>query len=211
MDTGIELLPYIIKTALTPALSKSLYFLSFHYRLSTYVAETVRLNPIIAEEVIEALRLELPQSNSWVEVKITERIMRVIAIASGRIFVGPELCRNEEYLDASINYTIDVMTAMRAVADISPWLRPFQAARTPEVKRVNQRFIEADAFLRPVVAARREAAKNPDYQKPDDMLEWMMEAHTKFAQNDDDKELARYQLGISFAAIHTTTTTTINA
>ncbi|WYZ35209.1 hypothetical protein EsH8_I_001485 [Colletotrichum jinshuiense] len=190
VDTNIDLLPHTVKTALTPAL--------------------VRLNPVIAEEVVEALRSELPQSGTWTEVKIMEKMMRVIAMASGRVFIGPELCRSEKYLDASINYTIDLMKAVRAVADITPWMRPFLAARKPEVRRVSQRLDEADRFLRPVVTARREAAKNPDYQTPDDMLQWIMEAQTKFGQK-DDKELARYQLGISFAAIHTTTVTTTNA
>ncbi|UQC79553.1 cytochrome P450 [Colletotrichum lupini] len=190
IDTDIALLPHTVKTALTPAL--------------------VRLNPIIADEVVEALRTELPQSCDWNEVKIMDKMMRVIAMASGRVFIGPELCRNEEYLDAAINYTLDLMKAVRKVADIAPWLRPFLAARTSEVKQVHHRIEEADKFLRPVVTARKEAEKSPDYQKPDDMLQWIMESQKKFGEK-NDRELARYQLGISFAAIHTTTVTTTNA
>ncbi|KAF4782347.1 cytochrome P450 [Colletotrichum scovillei] len=190
IDTDIALLPHTVKTALTPAL--------------------VRLNPIIADEVVEALRTELPQSCDWSEVKIMDKMMRVIAMASGRVFIGPELCRNEEYLDAAINYTLDLMKAVRKVADIAPWLRPFLAARTPEVKQVHHRIEEADKFLRPVVTARKEAEKSPDYQKPDDMLQWIMESQKKFGEK-NDRELARYQLGISFAAIHTTTVTSTNA
>lgn len=171
---------------------------------------TVRLNPVVADEVADALRTELPQSCSWTEVKIMEKIMRVVAIASGRVFVGPELCRNEEYLNASINYTVEVLEAVRAVSEIVPWLRLFLANRTPEVKKVRRCIKEADKFLRPVVTARREAAKNPDYQKPDDLLEWITDAQSKFG-NKDDKELARIQLSTSFAAIHTTTITATNA
>ncbi|OLN88210.1 Ent-kaurene oxidase 1 [Colletotrichum chlorophyti] len=190
VETDIKLLPHTVKTSLTPSL--------------------VRVNPILSEEVVEALRIELPQSNEWTEVNITDKLLRVIAMASGRVFIGPELCRNEEYLDAAINYAVDLMTAIRAVADIRPWMRPFTAGSKPEVKKLQRRVQEADRFLRPVVKARREAAMNPDYQKPDDMLQWMMDAQSKFGKKGDE-ELARYQLSISFAAIHTTTATTTNA
>ncbi|KAJ0158815.1 Ent-kaurene oxidase [Colletotrichum tanaceti] len=190
VETNIEMLPHTVKTALTPAL--------------------VRLNPIISDEVVEAMRTELPQSGEWTEVKILEKLRRVVAMASGRVFIGPELCRNEEYLDAAINYTVDLMKAIFKVADMTPYMRPFLAPRTPEVRRVRARIAEAEEFLRPVVRARREAARDPDYRKPDDMLEWFMESQKKFGQR-DDSELARYQLGISFAAIHTTTSTVTNA
>jgi cytochrome P450 len=139
-----------------------------------------------------------------------EKIMRVVAIASGRVFVGPELCRNEDYLGVSVNYTLYLLEAVNAVSGISPWLRFFLAARTPEVKKVRQSIDDADKVLRPVVTARREAARNIDYQKPDDMLQWIMDSQSKFGQK-NDRELARIQLNTSFAAIHTTTVTATNA
>ncbi|KAF6835727.1 ent-kaurene oxidase [Colletotrichum plurivorum] len=190
VETDIDLLPHTVKTSLTPSL--------------------VRLNPIIADEVIEALRTELPQSGEWTEVKIMDKLLRIVAMASGRVFIGPELCRDEEYLDAAINYTVDLMKAIRKISSLPPWLRWLKAPRLPELKRVHERIEAADKFLRPVVASRRQATSDPDYQKPYDMLQWIMDAQGKFGAR-DDKELARYQLGISFAAIHTTTVTATNA
>ncbi|KAL0935965.1 ent-kaurene oxidase [Colletotrichum truncatum] len=190
VETDIDLLPHTVKSSLTPAL--------------------VRLNPVIADEVVEALRIELPHSSDWTEVKIMDKLLRIVAMASGRVFIGPELCREEEYLDFAINYTVDLMTAIRRISDLKPWTRRFLAPRLPEVKKVHERIEAADKFLRPVVAARREAAKDPEHQKPYDMLQWIMDAQTKYGDK-EDKELARYQLGISFAAIHTTTVTTTNA
>ncbi|TEA21373.1 Cytochrome P450 monooxygenase ATR2 [Colletotrichum sidae] len=190
VETEIDLLPHTVKTSLTPAL--------------------VHLNPVLSEEVVESLRLELPQSGDWTSVKITDHLLRVVAMVSGRVFIGPELCREEEYIDAAVNYTVDLMKAIRVISDMRPWLRRFKARNLPEVKKVERRIDAADRFLRPVVAARREAAKNPDHQKPYDMLQWIMDAQAKFGQK-DDKELARYQLGISFAAIHTTSVTLTNA
>ncbi|GKT54545.1 cytochrome P450 [Colletotrichum tofieldiae] len=168
------------------------------------------LNPIISDEVVEAMRIELPQSGEWTEVKIIDKLMRIVGMVSGRVFIGPELCRNEAYLDAAINYTVDLMKAVRKVATIPPYLRPILASRSSEVKKLNKRIVEAGIFLKPVVKARRQGAEDPDYQKPNDMLQWMLESQTKFGQK-NDTELARYQLGLSFAAIHTTSTTATNA
>lgn len=156
------------------------------------------------------MRIELPQSPSWSEVKINDKLLRIVAMASGRIFIGPELCRDEAYLDAAINYTIDLMTAVHIISFMPVWLRPFLAPFIPQIKKLKQRIDEADAFLRPIVSARREAAKDPDYQKPDDMLQWLIDSQGKFGVK-DDKELANNQLGISFAAIHTTTLTALNS
>ncbi|KAK2025270.1 cytochrome P450 [Colletotrichum zoysiae] len=194
--TGIltdgSVLEYTIKTALTPSLA--------------------RINPVIFAEVSSAVRSQFPQSGgAWSEVNIMEKVMRTVAIVSGRIFIGPELCHDEAYLNVSINYTIDLMAAIQAVAAIPPYLRPFLAARRPEVKKVQHRIAEADEFLKPVIEARRKrATENPDYQKPDDMLQWMMDLQHKYGQK-KDKELARYQLAVSAAAIHTTTAMITNA
>ncbi|KAM5349587.1 hypothetical protein ACJ41O_006092 [Fusarium nematophilum] len=170
----------------------------------------VRLNPIIATEVVEAMALELPQSGEWEEVDINKKLLRIVAIVSGRIFIGPELCRNEKYLDAAINYTIDVMIAVYMVGLVPLWLRPFIAPRLPFVKKVRKRIEEADEFLRPIVTARREALQDPNAEQPDDMLQWIINSQAKFREY-NDKELAKLQLSVSMAAIHTTTLTTTNA
>ncbi|KAG9258879.1 cytochrome P450 [Emericellopsis atlantica] len=190
VEADVPAIPHVVKTGLTPAL--------------------VRLNPTISDEVVESMRMELPQTSNWEEVCINDKLLRIVAMASGRIFIGPELCRDERYLDASINYTIDLMTAVHLISFTPSWLRPLVAPILPPVRKLHRRIKEADAFLRPVVAARREAAKSPDYQEPDDMLQWLMNSQAKFGAK-NDKELAKNQLGISFAAIHTTTLTTLNA
>lgn len=129
---------------------------------------------------------------------------------SGRIFIGPELCHEETYITASINYTIDVMRARQAIQNLSPWQRWFKAASLPEVKSLDKHEQTASRFLHPIVTARRQAEKEPSgYEKPDDMLQWMMDAQGM--REREDRELAKIQLALSFAAIHTTTMTATNA
>lgn len=153
---------------------------------------------------------ELPSDTEWQEVDIHHVLLRVVAIVSGRIFIGPELCRSEKYLDAAINYTTDVMIAQRAVQHIRPWLRPFIASSLPYVKKLDQRIKEAEEFLKPVVEARKKLEADPSVEAPDDMLQWLLQGQDKF-QDAASRNLARAQLGLSFAAIHTTALTATNA
>lgn len=170
----------------------------------------MRLNPTISQEVYESMSLELPQTDQWTEININSKLLRIVAMVSGSVFVGPKLCRDERYIDMAINYTVELMTTARAVAAIPSWLRPFKAPFSPHVKNLHNRVEEAMAILQPVVVARNEAAKDPDYEKPDDMLQWIIDNQHALGQLDTE-ELAKAQLGISFAAIHTTTLVTTNS
>ncbi|KAK4210620.1 putative cytochrome P450 E-class, group IV [Rhypophila decipiens] len=183
------LLPHTIKTSLTPGL--------------------VRLNPTVADEVQDAIRLEMPPCDDWTPVRINQKLLRVVAMASGRILVGPELCRSEEYLESAIKYTIELMEARSAVDAIPPWIRPFKASRLPQVKQLDQRIKKATAFMQPIVEAR--LALNRADVKPDDMLQWMIDDQMKEQHGKLDIERqARLQLSVSFVSIHTTTLTATN-
>src|SRR6478735_10056662 len=103
----------------------------------------------------------MPPCDDWTEVNIHHALLRIVGMVSGRMFIGPELCRSEQYLDAAINYTMEVMGAQRAVQNMRPWLRPFRAQSLPEVKKLYQRIAEAEAFLEPVVKTRTDAMNDP--------------------------------------------------
>lgn len=169
-----------------------------------------RLNPLLHRETEETLALELPSSPEWQEIDIHKVLLRVVSMVSGRIFIGPELCRTEKYLDAAINYTMDVMIAQRVVQHIRPWLRPFTVPFLSYIKKLDQRIKEAEEFLEPIVKARKKAAEDPSVDAPDDMLQWLLQGQGKFPDA-ASQNLARVQLGLSFAAIHTTTLTATNA
>lgn len=170
------------------------------------------MNPIILDEVTNAIGTEFPQSTNWTEVRISGKLVRVVAKTSGRIFVGPDLCRDEVYLDAAVNYTLDMTAAIQAVGFISPWLRPFLAWRAPQVQKLHQRFQQADEFLQPVVNARLRIARNhlDDKDEADDMLQWLMDSQDRFGEQ-SDRAISKYQLCLTFAAIHTTTAALTNS
>ena len=118
----------------------------------------------------------MPPCDDWTPVYIYMKIASAVAKISGRIFVGPELCRDKDYLDAGLNFTMDMITAREEISQMSPWKRPFLAPRLKSVQQLKKRREQAKALLEPIVRARQEAEKKggPDYQKPDDVLQWLI-------------------------------------
>ncbi len=169
---------------------------------------SVRLNPVICSEVDAALREYMPPCEDWTEVYINQKLVDVVAKVSGRVFVGPELCQDPEYLDAGSNYTLDLMAAVTVLKKMRPWLKPFLAHRLPEVIQLRKRERQLTEFLRPIIEERMTAkSKDPNWQEPDDMLQWMVNRSGGIHSVD---KIAHYQLGLIFAAIHTTTMTATN-
>lgn len=173
---------------------------------------TGRLNPLIAEEVDQCFRDLLPPGEfaTFTPVAMHQTLVQMVAIVSGRIFIGPELCRTPEYVDMAVNYTMDVIHAREAVTRTPKWQRPFKAPHLAEVKALRAREKKAWAMVKPIIDARlRAQAEDPlDYQKPDDLLQWILESgDAKLSVQD----MAEMQLALTFAAIHTTTMTVTSA
>lgn len=150
----------------------------------------------------------MPPCHDWTEVCINKKLVEIVAKVSGRVFVGPDLCQDPEYLESGSNYTVDLMKAVQAIKKTRPWLRPFLAPRLPEIRQLRERERRAAEYLQPIVRERIEAQKNdPDWQQPDDMLQWMV---NRSQGVNSVAQIAKMQLGLTFAAIHTTTMTTTN-
>lgn len=204
IPTHEPIIPHTVKTSLTPSLP--------------------RLNPQLSEEVQIAFSQEIAplmssSPSDWAPININSKLLRIVAKVSGRVFIGPELCHDERYLEAAVGYTVSVMEAQRAVERMNPWVRPIAAWRLQEVQKLAQMERDATAFLRPVVEARREKQRKGE-EKDNDMLQWLMDSadqgqgkqHGKWGEDTTTtRKLARLQLAISFAAIHTTTLVTTHA
>ncbi|KAF2689091.1 ent-kaurene oxidase [Lentithecium fluviatile CBS 122367] len=191
--TEDNLITHSIKADLTPGLS--------------------RLNPVVYEEVELTVHDDMPACEDWTAVPIYKTLVTMVAKISGRIFVGAELCRNKDYLDCAINYTMDLIDTLKAVKHTNPWLRPILAPRLPEYHRLQKRERLARDVLVPIVRARQDAEKknadNPNWQRPDDMLSWFMSRREEYGVHSTEY-MAKLQLGLIFAAIHTTTMTATN-
>lgn len=176
---------HCIKASLTPALG--------------------RLNHDITEEISIAFEKEIPPCKDWTNVNVHDKIANIVAEVSRRMFVGPEICRNPEYLDHAVNFTTDLNDAVFAIKRCNSWLRPFMESRLPEMKRFNDRIRRATEFFTPIILSRMKPEN-----KSDDMMQWMLDYSMSTGKGNTMHEHVRRQLDVTFAAIHTTTTTVIN-
>ncbi|KAI0155226.1 cytochrome P450 [Xylariaceae sp. FL1272] len=166
-----------------------------------------RLHHGLTDETKRTIADELPQSEDWEQVKMHRVLLRIIATVSGSAFIGPEYCRDETYLDASIMYTVHFSTARIGLKKWHPKLRWFGRLIDPGVKQFYQERKKACAFLIPVVQKRRAAIAAGD-DVPDNVLTWMCEKSD--SNNLTDENIANLQLNLSMAAVHSTAITLLN-
>ncbi|KAJ1328953.1 ent-kaurene oxidase [Microdochium nivale] len=163
------------------------------------------LNDKLSAEVAQAVPEYFGKSREWTAINVNNTMLKVVAVVSGHIFLGPELNRHEEYLHASINFTVDLVKAASQIRAWSPWLRPIGRYFVPGINTVNDHRRRAKEFLVPIIEERRvRRAVQGGSEEPDDMLQWMLAKAENFG-TPDAGHLAETQLTLSMAAIHTTT------
>ena len=171
--------------------------------LSSYLTPMVSLcYSQLAEYMLGEAKIIWPEFET---VAIYEVLLRIVARISARVFVGPDLCRNDEWLNTSIHYTENVFMTVIALRMLPSFLHPIVVRFLPSWYRVHHNLRVAKKLIIPIVEKRLidQAAGNPDYVKPNDTLQWMMDS----AGPDDGKpyKLAHRQLLLSLGSIHTTT------
>lgn len=165
---------------------------------------TARLNPRLSAEVDQTVSEVIPRCDDWTPLEIFPAFLRIVAIVSGNLFVGPDLCRDEAYLATAIDFTNDVTAGAAEIKRWPKWLRAFAVYfnLTPAVARGHAHRRRMQAFFEPLVAARRQAMSE-GREVPDDVLQWMVE---KTMSNGilDVGHLTDMQLLLTLASIHTT-------
>ncbi|KAM0281161.1 hypothetical protein ACHAO9_010849 [Fusarium lateritium] len=152
-----------------------------------------------------ALEHHFGTSSEWKEYEIFEEVLDVVARVSTRVFLGSELCRNEEWLSITKNYTVDSFIAAYILRIFPKPLRHIAHWFVPQCQRIRQQFADSKKLIMPVIQARRtlrermqvEGKPTPDFN---DAIDWL--DHEAKGEPYDE---ASCQLGLSMAAIHTTT------
>lgn len=133
--------------------------------------------------------------------------MKLINRSTSRIIVGDTLCRSEQWLDTVTRYTENLGLTIILLRPLPRFLRPLVARILPSVRYLNKtlKWVTEDVFV-PMILQRREAeANDPEYQKPDDFMQWMMDS----AESEFDKDPGNIAHGLmiimALAVIHTST------
>jgi len=106
----------------------------------------------------------LGKPKEWTAIPVHAKTLRFIAILSGRVFVGLPLSREEEWIQASINYTRDCMAIAYASQKWNSLLRPIVAPFLPEVRKAQRDLKFARDKMASIVA---EALNDHNSEKSD--------------------------------------------
>ncbi|KAK1997994.1 cytochrome P450 [Colletotrichum falcatum] len=164
----------------------------------------------IQEEVKFAMEQMFGGLQDWKAFNAYHVALRLVALMSGRVFVGLPLSRNEEWIKASITFTTDVGKCRMAALEWNPWIRPWVLPFLPEVRHMRRALQKANEWMAPLVdeVIRNESALEEKPAKPGApgaFVSWMMKhmsPHNKTSEN-----MGTNQMMLSFAAIHTTSST----
>ncbi|KAH7089221.1 cytochrome P450 monooxygenase-like protein [Paraphoma chrysanthemicola] len=220
IEADAKLLAHTVKADLTPALGRlnSIICAEVDDALERYMPPCndwteIPINDRSMSSLCRLWRMALIHeaftniSRVYADFRTRNLVIDIVAQVSGRVFVGPDLSHDPDYLECATKYTHCIVEAIRAIKNIRPWLKPFLAPRLPEVQRLRDMEKRAAKILRPLVRERLEAEKaDPNWQKPDDMMQWLLIN----AEYTSVERLAKVQLGVIFGGIHTTSMSATN-
>jgi cytochrome P450 len=131
-------------------------------------------------------------------------LLRIVALITGRVLVGPSINRIEAWLTASIDFTTDAFVGAMILRMCPPWLRPVGQFFVPQIRRVHKHHAVVRRFIVPVVNERLAWMRSGIDEKHEDMIQWLL-MNGSDEENADPKDIARLQLLVAFAGIHTST------
>ncbi|KAF9891035.1 hypothetical protein FE257_005294 [Aspergillus nanangensis] len=166
-----------------------------------------RILPRLLHELHHAFEDEIPSYKDWTPINLYTTILRLVSRTTSSIIVSNVTSCNEKWLETITTYSTNVGLTILCLRPVPRPLRPLVARFLPCVRNMHQslRWVQ-DELIGPTILARREAeARNAQYRKPDDLLQWMMDS----ADNEYDRDprnLAQALLIITaLGAVHTST------
>jgi ent-kaurene oxidase len=128
---------------------------------------------------------------------------------SSMVFLGRPACRNPEWLQLCVDYSINVFTTSLTLRMFPPFTHPLVARLLPSRRLIRQNIQAAERILAPIIEGYDQRLKDRKEDELPTMLDWMLE-------NDPGKErqieeLAVRQLILTLASIHSTASTVTQA
>ncbi|KAK2038755.1 cytochrome p450 monooxygenase, partial [Colletotrichum somersetense] len=165
------------------------------------------LIPLMQEEMDYAMTNSMsgytPEADGCIRVPVYAMCTRVIAMVSGRVFVGLPLSRNEEWIHTAIHSTIDSFSGAAMMWQYPSWSWPIMQWIVPQTKRVRYYRRRVAEMLKPIITKRLEDAKNGlDSKQHSDMIQWLIDNSN--GRGGDLAFQANEHIVMNVAAIHTT-------
>ncbi|KAF8844228.1 cytochrome P450 [Paxillus ammoniavirescens] len=160
------------------------------------------LYPDIRNEIVTAFEeiLDL-RGNEWKSVPALQTVQTVVCRTSNRIFVGLPLCRNPDWMDLSMQFSMDAIKRGALIGLFPKVLAPLVARFMASVPESARRCMN---HLGPIIEERRKHLDEygKDWaDKPNDFLSWLMD--NPEGSKSSIKNLTLRILLVIIAAVHT--------
>ncbi len=119
-----------------------------------------------------------------------------------RVFVGLDLCRNNQWNEACMGYSTSAIATAAALMKYPWWQRPLVAPFLQETSSLKTHIDALESFLRPILRARLEALQKPDFKRLNDFIQcWVENVREKRA---DTHALTTALIQLNIAGIQST-------
>jgi cytochrome P450 len=132
-------------------------------------------------------------------------VLRLVSYIAARHFVGTEMCRNEEWLSTALKYTENAFRTIILLRIFPDFLKPLAGMVNPFAYKVSSALRNAKRLIIPIIERRRQeqsAADSDTSQRPEDLLQWMMDRAS--GRDANPESLAHRLLILTLASVHTT-------
>ncbi|KAL0949829.1 hypothetical protein HGRIS_009864 [Hohenbuehelia grisea] len=182
-------------------------FSSEHYHIQVVRAPLTRNLAArfadIQDEVARSFEdnVKFNQGDEWISLPAMDTVLQVVCRTSNRLFVGLPLCRNSDYCDLNIAFTMDVAIASMKINVFPQFLHPIVGPLFSPSAHLRKR---ASKHLTPLIQERMDADELHGVDRedrPNDMITWLLDEappSEKVAE-----KIAMRILVVNFAAIHT--------
>lgn len=169
----------------------------------------------LQDEAAYSFKQQLGPCEDWTSFVLYPKVAEIVALVSSRVFVGRPLSRDKEWVSATINYTFEAMKAKNAIPKLPGWILSIIGPHIKEVKSLHKFREHASDLMKPILDAQlakegNEKLYSEEGDEAGNGISWIL-ARMGAEERRDPKKLANQMLGLSFAAIHTTTNTSVQA
>ncbi|KAL0568867.1 hypothetical protein V5O48_013108 [Marasmius crinis-equi] len=158
------------------------------------------------DETRAAFADNIPLQDDWVELPVVSRIQNMVVRISNRVFVGLPLCRDPDWCDLNIQFTINVAVNSILISLFPKILQPIVGRIFTTRNRSMRRTMK---HLAPIIKQRLETG-----ERPNDMISWTIDTGNKVGeewQKGSAEDICVRILTNNFGAIHTSSVVFTNA
>lgn len=161
----------------------------------------------LQDETRYAINSEFGPCEEWTPQPVYFKLTRIVALLSGRVFVGRPLSRDEAWLKATINYTWACIQASDACKRYSPYLRNIVGPYLKEVKNLKKHRQDGADLLQPLLndLLQKEASEKSGLDGFDDeqgtFCSWVLK-YTNEKERTSALNLANAQMSCEYIGPH---------